>query len=112
MVHLQRTLLNSPAVGERWGGEERGGEGREVWAQMPYTMSPLYFSCPVSIGLIWDSDASHVDRIRNVVNSIGLTLTVSEVSAAAVLFGNCSLLSMHWTPLPFPFLPSRPSLPS
>lgn len=48
---------------------------------LDYTI--MFFSasavCSVSIGLIWDSDASHVDRIRNVVNSIGLKLTLSEV---------------------------------
>ena len=60
-----------------------------------YACSLLLSLCPVSIGLIWDSDASHVERIRNVVNSIGLQLTLSEVSANAFLKGTYSLLDTH-----------------
>lgn len=40
MVHLQRTLLNSPAVGEGRGAEERGEE--KVWAQ---ALSTIDYVC-------------------------------------------------------------------
>ena len=75
-----------------------------------HACSLLLSLCPVSIGLIWDSDASHVERIRNVVNSIGLKLTLSEVSAIAFLKGTYSLLDTHWTLPPFSYI--RTPLPS